>query len=167
MDTEAIRVQRQERANRKAARLRLWADSAEKKADKERAKHSGYSGDYAFVTQPLLVGHHSYNRMKNLRDRISRQMDKEMEYRRTAQSYRERAERIEAGVRVAGDAERARQTQREQMDTLVQVGARVRDAVFGEAEIVRINKKTYTLKFSSGWKCARDKSFIQPLAQNA
>lgn len=161
MDREELREIRQKRANQKAARFRVWADGAEKKADKERAKHSGFSTDYSFITQPLLVGHHSYNRMKNLRNRISRQMDKEQEYRKVAQSYRERADRLEQGVRVAGDAETKREQNRIEQDKYVQIGTKVRDAIFGDAEVIKINKKTYTLKFASGWKCARDKSYIR------
>jgi hypothetical protein len=92
MDTESIRAQRQERADRKASRLLTWAKSAEKKADQERAKHSGFSNDWQFITQPILIGHHSERRHRNLHARISKQMDKEME-----------------GVTVAGDAERKRQ----------------------------------------------------------
>jgi hypothetical protein len=161
MDEEELRAQRQERANRKAARLRLWADSAERKADKERDKHSGYTEDYAFITQPILIGHHSQRRHENLRARISRQMEKEMEFRQLAQSYRERADRLEQGVRVAGDAEARREQKRAENDKSVQIGTKVRDAVFGDAEVVRVNKKTYTLRFASGWQCARDKSYIK------
>lgn len=162
-NTEDIRAMRQARATSRAQRLRAIASGWDKKADQERAKHENFTSDYSFITQPLLVGHHSYHRMKKLRDRIGKQMDREMEYSIKAKSYRDRADRLENHVVVKGDAERRRQAKREQLDSLVTIGTRVFDAIFGEAEVVRINKKSYTLKFVSGWTCSRDKSYCRLL----
>lgn len=162
LDREIIRAARQEAADRKAARLEGWAASAEKKADALKVANEPYSS-WEFITEPIKIGHHSESRHRRLRERISQRMDKEMELRNRAAELRRRAASLRSGVRVAGDAEHRRQLEREANDTLFRVGSKVRDLIFGPAEIVKVNKKSYTLLFESGWKCARDKSFIRGL----
>lgn len=88
-------------------------------------------------------------------------MDKELGLRAHAQELRDRAERLKNGVRVAGDAERKRQAVSEKLDQLIFVGSRVEDFCFGEGQVVRINKKTYSIRFASGNVYARDKSFVK------
>jgi hypothetical protein len=150
MDTEEIRRLRQEKADRKAARLRSWAGSAEKKAESIDAS---IPHDMQFWTQPGML-----RTKRKLRDRMDRGTRLEIH----AQELREKADRIQNSVRVAGDAERKRQAVREQRDQQISVGSQVEDLCFGVGQVVRINKKTYSIRFGSGSAYARDKSFVKP-----
>src|SRR6185312_17418618 len=113
MDTEEIRRIRQEKADRKAARLRKWAESAQAKGD---AIRGSIPDDFQFWSQPGML-----NTKRKLRNR----MDKGTRLELHAQELKEKADRIQASVRVAGDAEKKRQAQREVLDTVIQVGSQV------------------------------------------
>ena len=150
-NTEEIRAERQAKADRKAARLRKWAESAQAKGD---AIRGSITTDMQFWTQPGML-----KTKRKLRDRQDRGMHLEMH----AQELNEKADRVQASVRVAGDAEAKRQEKREVLDTLIQVGSMVQDFAFGVGEVVRVNKKTYSIKFRSGSTYAREKTFVKPI----
>lgn len=150
-NTEEIRAERQAKADRKAARLRKWADSAQEKGD---AIRGSITTDMQFWTQPGML-----KTKRRLRDRLDRGTRLEMH----AEELREKANRVQASVRVAGDAERKRQAKREVLDTVIQVGSMVQDFAFGVGEVVRVNKKTYSIKFRSGSTYAREKTFVKPI----
>jgi Domain of unknown function (DUF3560) len=158
MDAELIRAQRQARADRKAARLRQWAESADKKAAEWKAKHEPYTTDWQFVTQPILVGHHSERRHRNLKARIAKQIEKHFMFSNHAEELRRRAKSIETNVRVAGDAERARREKRLYADKTYTKGSTLVDPVYRDGVIERVNKKTYTIRFASGMVTTRDNS---------
>jgi hypothetical protein len=163
MDIEQIRQQRMEIAQRKADRYLKWADSAMKKYEQIGGSLAQYN-DWQFISQPILIGHHSENRHRRLRERISRQMEKQSELYKKAEAYRQKAANIlNYGTRVRGDAERAREVKREAADQMIVVGTKVKDFVFGIGTVIRVNKKTYSIHFDSGGTYARDKSWIQPI----
>lgn len=151
MNPEEIRKVRQEKADRKAARLREWAKKAEAKGE---AIRGSVTTDMQFWTQPGML-----NTKRKLRDRMDRGTRLEMH----AQDLNEKADRIASSVRVAGDAERKREEKRVVLDTLIQVGSQVQDFAFGVGEVVRVNKKTYSIKFRSGSVYAREKTFVKPI----
>jgi len=62
-------------------------------------------------------------------------------------------------------AEQRHQIKREELDKVIAVGMTVEDGIFGEAKVLKINKKTYTLRFNSGHSFTRDKIFIKPIEQ--
>jgi len=81
-----------------------------------------------------------------------------------AKGMREKAANI-MNVRVAGDAERSREKTRAALDTLINKGSRVHDAVFGPGIVAGICKKSYRIKFDRLDRViARDKSYIRPVA---
>jgi hypothetical protein len=81
-----------------------------------------------------------------------------------AQEMRRKAEALR-NVRVKGDAERNRQAVRDKMDSLIIKGSRVHDFCFGAGEVLRVNSKSYTVKFDRGFTYARDKSYVRPEKQ--
>jgi hypothetical protein len=157
---ERLRAIRQAKLDRRAERLNARADRLEKLAAVEASKVTKYD-DFAFWTQPILIGHHSEKSHRRLRDRLSASMTKSVQYANEAQELRAAA--APAKARIAGDAERKRQQERDALDKLVTVGTRVMDFSFGEGTVVRIHKKSYTVKYDRGFQYSRDKSYFRLL----
>lgn len=153
-----------ERARIKAQKRREWAAVADAKADaidKLLNADPRYT-DFAFWSEPIKIGHHSESKHRRTRAGYQDKMRKSMELRKLANVHREKADNLEVFAnRNAGDAETKRQEERAKADELFDVGSRVQDWVFGSGVIERVNKKTYSIRFDSGYKCARDKSFIK------
>lgn len=157
---ERLRAIRQAKLDRRAERLNARADRLEKLAAAEASKVTRYD-DFAFWTQPILIGHHSEKSHRRLRDRLSASMTKSVQYTHEAQELRTAA--APAKARIAGDAEQRRQQERDALDKLVKVGTRVMDFSFGEGTVVRIHKKSYTVKYDRGFQYSRDKSYFRLL----
>ena len=150
---DELRKYRQEKADRKAERIRGWGESKLKQAQILEDSIPEYAHDYAFITQP---GHIP------ARARFIKKQDKAFQLRKEGQAQIERAERIKKyGGRIKGDAERARETMREEQDKTIGKGSRIHDFCFGDGEVVRVNKKTYSIKFDSGGTYPRDKTYIR------
>lgn len=154
-EVEDIREFRLATAERKAARYDDWATKREVKATAQLNSHPTLRSDIAFNTQP---GHIP------LRARMIKADDKAFESLDKAESMRNKAESLR-NVRVAGDAERQRQQIREKLDTIIQKGTIVYDAVFGTGEVVGVYKKSYRIKFREDFIISRDKSFVRPTAK--
>jgi hypothetical protein len=159
---ERLRAIRQAKLDRRAERLTARAERLEKLADQQSAKLKPYD-DWAFWSQPILVGHHSEKGHRKLRDRLDTAMTKSVQYATEAAELRQAAEPQKA--RIAGDAERARQAERDALDKIIAVGTRVMDFAFGKGTVVRIHKKSYTVKYDGGFQYSRDKSYFRPLPQ--
>jgi len=141
LTTEDIRKYRQERADKKANRLIGKAERLGKIADEKQSGFDKFRGDTAFLTQP---GHIPFRR--KLIDRY----DKGIELRNEAEKAREKAESISSSVRVKGDAEKRYQVKRDFMTINVKVGDKVNWMHTKELEILKVNKKTFTLKGDFG-----------------
>lgn len=89
-----------ERRERRAERLRGWADSREAKADAAREGVDRIAGMIP-MGQPVLVGHHSERRHRRDLDRIDNGMRQTVENGRKADEYRDRADNIERQARQA------------------------------------------------------------------
>lgn len=138
---EEIRAYRQERADRKAERLRGWADK--RKVDANRVldyNHEHYTGDVAFMTQP---GHIPG------RERIFNQNHRACESLNIARKMESKADNI-SKVRVRGDAETEHQRKRDFMTANCKTGDTILWIGNVPLEIVKINKKTFTLKGGFG-----------------
>jgi len=157
-DPEKIRKFRTIKAEYRASRKIGKAERLEREAASRVKPYERLRGDYAFITQPGHIPE---------RARMIKAEDKAFEMLREAKEARQQAEGIMCyKTRVAGDAERKRQALRDQLDSIIHKGARVRDAVFGFGEVVGVFKKSYRIKFDGGFTYARDKSFIRPIAEN-
>lgn len=88
-------------------------------------------------------------------------MDKSVAYWHEAQELRSAAEPQKA--RIVGDAEGKRQAERDANDKIIKVGSRVHDFAFGDGTVVRVHKKSYTVKYDKGFQYARDKTYVRPL----
>ena len=153
-----LRAYRQQKLNRKIQRLRSRAQRLEKIAEEKQAAFNTHRGDIAFLTQPASKSSSFGKHRQKILDRY----DKGIELQTEAQKLREKADWLEKrGVVVKGDAQRARQEKREQQDKTISVGSKVYDFAYGEGEIIRLNKKTYTIRFTSGFTCARDKTYVE------
>lgn len=157
---ESIREYRQAKLDRKSERRQSWADSAVKQADNIDKSLNPYK-DYSFITQPILVGHHSEKSHRNLLKRIHGKMDKEYELRKKADLH---LQHVGRKAIVKGDAARRDQDIRDKWDTIIFVGSKVHDFCFGDGIVKKVNKKTYTITWDkTGNTWTRDKTFVVPL----
>lgn len=155
---DEIRAYRQAKLDKKVARLRKKAERLKEEADAKQAAFNRHRGDIAFLTQPAPKNSPFGRQVQKILDRY----EKGIQLNREAQQTQEKAEGIEKrGAVVKGDAERKRQQERDARDKVFTIGSKVYDWCFGEGEIIRVNKKTYTIKFTSGGTYARDKSYIK------
>jgi hypothetical protein len=77
-----------------------------------------------------------------------------------AKLYRQRADNLEQFANTnKGDAERKLQAKRNESDERVKIGDLIDTVIYGLRELVKINKKTYTIKFTDGQTTTIDKSF--------
>lgn len=150
-----------DRARVKAGLYLEWADKAEAKS---KAIYESFQSTYKDFdwTQPILRGHHSQRRHEKVFERRDSVMRQTIDLDAKAKRFREKAQNLlDFANRNAGDAEDKRQEQREKADSQISVGSQVVDWCFGAGVVERVNKKTYSIRFSSGMRCARDKSFIK------
>lgn len=137
-----------DRAERRAA----WADAAEAKAAALEANHCT---DWAFISQP---GH------LPARARQIAQKERAMELRARAAAHREKAANLNAlASRQKGDAESQRQTVRDAMDA-VKAGDTVLTTLYGPRQVVRVNKKTFSVRDSFGGTMTVDKAHCKVAA---
>jgi len=155
-DIEEIRHFRQLKADIKADKYDEWASKREQKANQQLNSYPEIRHDIAFNTQP---GHIPFReRMNNADDRAYKSL-------RIAEKFRDKAENLRK-VRVKGDAAKRTQAERDKNDEWVKVGMKVHSWIVGECEIVKINKKTYTVKSGkTGNTFTEDKSFIHKIAE--
>lgn len=161
-DPEEIRTYRQAKLDRKSDRRQEWADSAIKQADALDKSLDTYK-DWNFITQPILVGHHSERGHRNLLKRIHGRMDKEMELRKKAENH---LNHVGVKATVKGDAETARQARRDTVRAKIAIGMKVDTAIYGTGIVKKINKKTATISncgCSQTYEVAVDLSFITPV----
>lgn len=151
-DPEEIRAYRQERADTKADRYEAWAEKREQDAMAKLNSYPTMRHDIAFVTQP---GHIP------ARARMNRADERAYESLKIADGMREKAENLRH-VRVKGDAARADEKTREHVRTWIRIGMIVDTGFGGEAEVLRVNKKTARLKGRFG-DYNQPLEFLRPL----
>ena len=152
VEVEDIRQFRTLKAEAKADRYEGWAAKREAVADRQLNSYPEIRHDIAFCTQPGRIP---------FRDRMNRADDAAFQSLNKAAAMREKADSLR-NVRVAGDADRARQAKRDRNDERFAVGSRVFDAVGGAGVIEKINKKTYKVKYDRGFTWLQDKSYFRP-----
>lgn len=153
-DTEEIRHYRQIKADIKVDRYNEWAEKREKKAEAQLNSYPEIRSDIAFCTQP---GHIPF------RARMNRADDRAFENLNKAKEMRDKADSL-SHVRVKGDAEKRHQAERDKNDARFNVGDKVKSWIVGVCTILKINKKTYTVKVASSNRAiTQDKSFITTL----
>lgn len=155
-DSEEIRTFRQEKADRRADRYEGWADKRQEKAESLYKRDEHYRGDIAFNTQPGHIPE---------RARVIRRTEKAFEHASTAKRFRDKAESLRV-VRVAGDAEKARQARRDEVLQWLQVGMQVDTCHYGIGTVAKINRKTATIEncgSSGSYKTTVDLSFISKM----
>jgi hypothetical protein len=152
-----------DRARYKAVKYREWSEKA---AVKSAELHKQLQEDYKHFdfTQPILVGHHSERRHRADRERYNNKMQQIFDLDNKAKEFLERAANLEQFANTnKGDAERKRDEKRQANDALIRVGSKIFDVVYREGEVLKVNKKTYTVKWATGSVFTRDKSFVQIL----
>lgn len=138
-----------ERARQKAAKYLEWAEKAEKKSKETYDAFQAVYKDFDW-TQPILLGHHSQKRHQRVYEKRNSMHEKVRELDEKAKRFREKADNL---LRFAntnkGDAERRREKIREELDKVVKVGDII-ITMYGEKEVLKINKKSYTVQGSVG-----------------
>lgn len=147
---EETRYYRQLKVDKKKERLIKRADKLEAEAESKMTEFNSHRGDHAFMFQPGRIPY---------RDKVVKRYDKGMEMLNEAKETREKAENYH--VRVKGDAEKERQAERDKQDKIIIVNTPVYDFCFGIGIVMKVNKKTYTIKFDDGNQFTRDKTFVK------
>lgn len=143
--TDEIRQERQERIDRKRARLIDRAERAEKRAQAAQRRISPDERDFLRLGEPVKIGHHSQGRHQRLIERADKAFqDAGREYS-YAEDLRKRADWM-MDARVKGDKERAREATREKVLAQIAVGDRVSDPTFGTGVLLSISKKSARMK---------------------
>jgi hypothetical protein len=156
---EEIREARQKKLDKKIARMKTKAERLDKDAEGKQAEFNRYHGDIAFFTQPNINTSRG-RAFTKYREKVLNRFDAGMKLKTEASDLRERAEWLEkTGAVVKGDAERKRQAKREELDKVVSVGTRV-TWLGNEAKVVKVNKKTYTIKLANEDKLAVEKVHV-------
>jgi len=151
-DPEEIRALRTAGAERKAARFDEWAAKREARAEAQLTSYPELRRDHAFNTQP---GHIPARARMNAADaRACASLAKARAMRAKAASLR--------NVRVAGDAERAREKERAAAREWVTVGALIVDPFYGLARVLRVNRKTVSCQREDGATFKSCLSWIEP-----
>lgn len=164
---EALRAYRQDRQDRRAARLLARADAADRRAAKVHGRISEGERDFLRLCEPVKIGHHSEGRHRRLIERHNRAFDAEMSERSKARELRTRADWLQP-ARIAGDAERARQAKREEADKVVGLHAVVHDPIYGECIVTKVNIKTYTAHcIGRGFVVSIDKHWARFIRQGS
>jgi hypothetical protein len=161
MTMEEIRAYRQERANRKAARLIKSAEIRERDAEILNKQVEPYVSDWSFVTQPI-TSNSGGRAFARFREKINNKIDRKYGLINEAKDLRDRAEILANSVSVKGDAERRREKMRQALDEKIKIGSRVNYKLFvnGTGTVVRVNKKSYTIKLDEGRKISVDKIMV-------
>lgn len=156
---ERLRAIRQDRIDRRRARLLDRAERAERRAGEAMNRISDGERSFLSLGEPVKVGHHSERRHRKLLDRFASAMDKSCEESSYARELRSSAEWMGDAV-VKGDAEKRRQARRDAADAVISVGDLVDTCHMGRAVVLAINTKTYRVRLeSSGSIYAHDKSY--------
>ena len=156
-DPEEIREYRQDAADRKAERYEEWAGKREEKAMAVLNHNRTFTNDHAFNTQPGHIPE---------RARVNDRADKAYEHTNTARRFRGKAKSLRT-VKVAGDAERKRETKRELTRAWIEKGMQIISPFLNECTVTRVNKKTATIQTSSGFRCTEDLSWLTPANPDA
>lgn len=155
-DPEEIRFWRTETAERRAGQYEEWAQKRRAKAAALEARNEPYRGDIAFNTQPGHIPE---------RARAIARSEKAWEHSSTARRFEEKASSLRR-VRVAGDAERARQAKREEVRAWLGIGMTIETGIYGRGIVKKINRKTATISqtgTSGAYIVAVDLSFLSPV----
>ena len=135
-DSEDIRQYRQEAADRKADKYEGWAAKREDKAKAQLNSYPTIRHDWAFITQPGRIP---------FRDRMNKADGRAYESLDIAHKMRDKADSLRH-VQVKGDAEKRYQAKRDAIRPLLKPGMEVDTVIYGVKEIVKVNKKTVTVK---------------------
>ncbi len=112
------RASTRERRERRAEKLREWADGRERKAQAAEEELRS-TLDLIPLGQPILVGHHSEKRARRDQRRLTRKAEAVSEHTHKAEDFRRRADSID------GAAERA--VYRDDLDAVERLQARIDD----------------------------------------
>jgi len=155
-DTEEIRAYRQAKIDRKNERREGWAQARERKAAEAQGRSDTLMGrdrsedgraDWALVSQPGYIP-----------QRAQANRAQERAWQEAAKADEHRSKMIGPAT-VKGDAERRREAKRDVTRGWIRKGMRV-TSVFVTGEVIRVNKKTATLRLDSGSTWREDLSFI-------
>lgn len=157
---EELRAARAEKNQRKADRLKKQLSTAERRSKEYHEKSDSYVKNIPFG-QPILVGHHSEGVHRKAIKRSQQNMDRAVEEYNRAERLKSRIKSLEKKPVVKGDAAKGYAKQDAERDKYVKVGSQVNEAIFGRGTVTRVNKKTYSIKYDSGFKTAQPKHFVQ------
>jgi hypothetical protein len=138
-----------ERALQKSKQYREWGQKNLDKAKEIYSKYCEEMKDFDW-TQPILRGHHSQRRHEKIYERRNSIHEKVNELEAKGKRMLEKAENLERFANThKGDAEKKREEKRKELDEILSVGDTIY-TMYGAKEILKVNKKTYTIQVSAG-----------------
>jgi len=149
-DSEEIRKYRQERANAKAARYEGWAAKRRENANTVFKADEWAVGNTAFCTQPGKIPE---------RERMNARHQRQYESLQVASHLESRAAGLRH-IRVKGDADRRNESIRLKVLEWIKPGMMVDCGYYAPVEVLKVNKKTATVKSESGGISTRELIFI-------
>ena len=159
---EEIRAVKTRLAQIKADKFLKYAETNDKKAKTLRDGWNNSYGQFDW-TEPIKLGHHSQRRHERMFEKRNSYMRKLVEFGDKAKYWRNKAENIMIYKTVVkGDAERKRAKEREELDSVLNIGSRVYHYSFGAGTITRIFSKSYRIKFDRGFENSSPKHFVRP-----
>lgn len=148
---ERLRAIRQDKINRRRERLLSQADAADRRAEEQRNRVSKQERDFLSLGEPIKVGHHSERRHRRLVDKAwDSTLKAGAEYAK-AEELRQKAAWL-MPAQVKGDAAKRQQARRDKADNAIDAGDLVRTSIYGEATVIKVNKKTFRICISKTGK---------------
>jgi Domain of unknown function (DUF3560) len=150
---DALRAYRAAKVECRRQRLFDRAAAADRRAAEAAARISPHEREFLRLGEPVKIGHHSERRHRRLIERADRaSMDQGRELSK-ADDLRHAAQWLQPAC-VKGDAEAARQSQRDAAAAMITPGDVVRNPIYGEGVVTKANAKTFTVSFV-------DRGFVQ------
>lgn len=162
---EELRERRAEIRNRNADQLEARAASRRTKAGNldTDVKRGSNGNDYNFWTQPAMHHNSRVRAFENHRERLRETMCKAGDLREEARELERRAEALRHTPAIKGDAERAREAAREELNKVITVGSPIINPswALSKGYVIKVNRKTYTVEWETGDTFAIEKTFVK------
>lgn len=163
---ERLREIRQDRIDRRNARLLDRADRADRRAQEARDRISPHEREFLSLMEPIKTGHHSERRHRKLIERANNSSARAAKEVNKAQKLRRAAQHTTAQIK--GDAAKRDEVRREIASETISVGDLIDAGLHSPAVVIRSNAKSFTIQSEDTQAVfTRDKIFCKLLEKRA
>ena len=153
MDSEAKRNALVSLHNTKRDRLHERLDRLQTVYNQCRDTYKSFTSDNAFLTQPILTGHHSEAGHRKLKAKISANEDRKQRLLADIKKITQQIAHLDNPQThaVKGDTKRRDAAKIKHLDELLSVGSRVHSYLYGVGTIIKVNKASYQVRWDKGF----------------